>query len=148
MFFCPDPDITRALPAGRGPPGPAALGAPGPAGMLEVGPELLAERSGVLGVQVDLTVGAIEGEPHRLLCRAAGQVVFQRDGHFLGHPTLSLIAMVAAPYPGQCPSASRNAADHASNTGKGHGPAGASPGSPPLPAPFFAHHALTSVSVT
>ena len=53
--------------------------------MLYKGCELLAERGGVLGIQVDLIVGALEGKPHRLLGRAAGQIVFQHDGYFLGH---------------------------------------------------------------
>jgi len=41
----------------------------GSAGMLKVGRELLAERGGVLGVQVDLITGALEGEPDGLLGR-------------------------------------------------------------------------------
>jgi hypothetical protein len=55
------------------------------------GRELLAERGSVLGVQVDLIVGAIEGEPHSLHRRAAGQVVFQGDGYFLCHQCLPLL---------------------------------------------------------
>src|SRR5580700_3211765 len=53
--------------------------------MLKIGHELLAERGGVLLTQIDLILGAIEGKPHGLGCRAAIEVVFQRDGHFLGH---------------------------------------------------------------
>ena len=45
--------------------------------MLEIGRELLAQRGAVLGVQVDFIVGAVEGEPYRLLGRAAGQIVFE-----------------------------------------------------------------------
>src|SRR5579859_6192691 len=55
MLFRPGPDITRTLPTRCGPPGAA--------GMLDVGRELLAQRSGVLGVQVDLIIRALEGEP-------------------------------------------------------------------------------------
>jgi len=47
--------------------------------------QLLAESPGVLGAQVDLVAGAFETEPHRLICRAAIQVVFQRDGYLLRH---------------------------------------------------------------
>src|SRR6266704_3643546 len=83
VLLCPGPDITAALTAG--PPGPARLGPPGLAAVLNVGRELLAERGGVLGVQVDLIAGAIESEPHRLLRRAAGQIIFQDDSYFLGH---------------------------------------------------------------
>jgi len=52
--------------------------------VLKVGGELRAERGGVLGVQVDLVVGALEREPDGLPGRAAGQVVLQDDGCFLG----------------------------------------------------------------
>jgi len=83
---------------------------PGFAGVLHIGRELLAERSAILGVQVDLIVGAFEGEPQGLRCRAAGQIVFQRDGYLLGR-RYSLRWMMPAPYPGQCPPPSRNAAD-------------------------------------
>jgi hypothetical protein len=55
-----------------------------PAGVLKICRELLAERGGVRGVQVDLIVGALEGEPRRLLCRAAGQIVFENYGYLLG----------------------------------------------------------------
>jgi hypothetical protein len=57
--FGPGPDITRALAASRGPAGPAGLRPADPAGVLKVGGELLAELGGVLGVQVDLIVGAL-----------------------------------------------------------------------------------------
>src|SRR5690348_6119243 len=67
----PGPDITAALTAGRGTPWPTRLRPPGLAGMLDERGELLAKRSGVLLVQVDLIVRAAEGETHRLLCRAA-----------------------------------------------------------------------------
>ena len=88
VLLRPGPDITGALPTGRGPARPARLCSPRIAGVLYIGCELLAECGGVLGIQVDLIVGALEGKPHRLLGRAAGQIVFQRDGHFLGHLTL------------------------------------------------------------
>jgi len=64
------PDITAALTAGCDPSGSASRCPPGPAGVLQIGRELLAERGDVLGVQVDLIIGAIESEPHRLLRRA------------------------------------------------------------------------------
>jgi hypothetical protein len=78
MFFRPGPDVTAALTADGGPPAaPARLCPPGSAGVLEIGRELLAQRGAVLGVQVDLIVGAVEGEPYRQLGRAAGQIVFE-----------------------------------------------------------------------
>jgi hypothetical protein len=52
-------------------------------------------------LRVDLTAGAIHGEPHGVLRRAAGQIVFQRDGHFCA-VNASPVAMLAAPYPGPC----------------------------------------------
>jgi hypothetical protein len=51
VFLRPGPDITAALTAGRGPPGPARLCPPGAAGVLNVGRELLAKRGGVLGIR-------------------------------------------------------------------------------------------------
>src|SRR5216684_1555447 len=77
LLLRPGPDVTAALTARCGPPGPAGRCPPGLAGVLKVGCELLAERGGVLGVQVDLIVGALEGEPYRLLRRATGQIIFQ-----------------------------------------------------------------------
>ena len=65
------------------------------------GRDLLAERGGVLGVQVDLTVGAVEREPDGLLGRAAGQVVFQDDACFLDHIVTFPRSTVPAPYRGQ-----------------------------------------------
>jgi hypothetical protein len=47
-----------------------------------------AERSGVLGAQVDLVLGAAEPESHRHIRRAAIKVVFERDGYLLCHPGL------------------------------------------------------------
>jgi len=44
--------------------------------MFDVGGELLAERLGVLLVQVDLVLRAAEPEPQRLDCRAAIKIVF------------------------------------------------------------------------
>ena len=43
--------------------------------------ELLAESAGVLGVQVDLVVGAADPEPHRFLRRATIEIVFEDDGY-------------------------------------------------------------------
>jgi hypothetical protein len=53
--------------------------------MLKIGRESLAEHGGILGVQVDLIVGAVEGGSHRLLGRAVGQIVFQGYRYFLGY---------------------------------------------------------------
>ena len=85
VLFRPGPDVTRALTVSRGPPGATRLRPSGSAGMRKVGLELLAERGGVLGVQVNLIVRALEREPDSLLGRAAGQIVPKDDGYFLGH---------------------------------------------------------------
>jgi hypothetical protein len=56
--------------------------------MADEGRELAAERPGVLLAQVDLVHRAVEGEPHRLIRRAAIQIVFQDDCYLLRHPRL------------------------------------------------------------
>src|SRR5215471_21098450 len=81
----PRPDITRTLTVGRRVPLSAGLCPSSLAGVLNVGRELLVERGGVLGAQVDFVVGALEGEPHGLIGRAAGEVVLQSDGYLLSH---------------------------------------------------------------
>src|SRR5690349_17704894 len=88
MLLRPGPDITRTLPAGRRPPGPAGRRLPGLPGVLDVRREQVAEHGGVLGAQVDLITGALDGEPHGLIRRAAGQVVLQHHRHFLRHHCL------------------------------------------------------------
>jgi len=55
------------------------------AGVLDERREHRAQGTGVLGAQVDLVVGAAETEPHRLIRRAAIQIVFQRDGDLVSH---------------------------------------------------------------
>src|SRR5579859_970338 len=103
MLFRPGADITRALAAGCGPPGTARLRPPGAAGVLKVGRELLAERGGVLGVQVDLIVGAVEREPDGVLGWAAGQVVFEHDAYFLSHRCLPAVnGVCTVPWPESC----------------------------------------------
>src|SRR5690349_24837967 len=72
-------------------PRPAGLRTPGTASMLNVGCELLAERSGVLGAQVDLISRAIESKRHGLVRLATGQIVFQRERYLLGHRYLPLL---------------------------------------------------------
>ncbi len=69
-LFRPCPDAPAAVPAGCGPRRPTALSPPGLAGMTGERCELAAERRGVLGAQIDLILGAIHPEPHRLVCRA------------------------------------------------------------------------------
>jgi hypothetical protein len=56
--------------------------------MADEGRELTAERLGVLLAQVDLVRRTIDGEPHRLIGRAAIKIVFQNDGYLLRHPRL------------------------------------------------------------
>jgi hypothetical protein len=60
--------------------------APGLAGVLDERRELGAEGAGVLLAQVDFVRAAVEPEPHRLVGKAAVQIVLQRDGHLLSHP--------------------------------------------------------------
>src|SRR5690348_10965397 len=110
VVFRPRPDVTAVLPAGLSTSRSARLRSPGLAGVLKVRRELLAERGGVAGPEVDLIAGAIDGEPDGLIGRAAVEVVFEDDGYFLGHPSLPA-AVVLAPYPGPRPRPSRNASD-------------------------------------
>jgi hypothetical protein len=63
--------------------------------MLDERRKLLAERGGVLLAQVDLIVGAGEGETQRLVRRSAVEVVLQRDRYSLGHLNLPKTVMVA-----------------------------------------------------
>src|SRR5258706_10884355 len=58
------------------------------------GAQLCAEGAGVRAAQVDLAVGAVEAEPHRLVGRAAVQVIFQCNGHFFLAISTSGPAMV------------------------------------------------------
>src|SRR5712692_3048790 len=98
VVFGPRPDLAAALPAGRRPRRPARRPAARLAGVLDERRELLAEGTGVLGAQVDLVVGTAEPEPHRLIRRAAIEVIVQRDGHFLSHLLPPMPAMeFAAP---------------------------------------------------
>src|SRR5215472_9803830 len=64
----PRPDVAAALPGRRRTR--AALSLASLAGVLDEGCQLLAERAGVLLVQVDLIRRAAHGEPHGLLGRA------------------------------------------------------------------------------
>jgi hypothetical protein len=56
--------------------------------MLNKRRELLPQRGGVLGAQIDLVVGAADGEPYRLGRRATIKIIFQCDGHSLRHVIL------------------------------------------------------------
>jgi len=68
MLLCPGADISGALAVGHRPRGAARLRPPGPAGVRKVGRELLAERGGVLGVQVDRVV--VPSTANRMVCSA------------------------------------------------------------------------------
>jgi len=70
----PRPDIAAALTARRG------TGC-----VLSQGCQLLAERPGIVLVQIDLVRGAADLEPHRLRCRAAVKIVFKRDRYHRCH---------------------------------------------------------------
>jgi len=65
--------------------------------MLDEGCQLLAERPGVLLVQVDLVGRAADGEPHCLVGRPAIQIVFERDGYLGCRPGLLDCAGLRAP---------------------------------------------------
>jgi len=69
--FRPRPDTVAALPARHTPPAPAALPPPGLAGRADERRELTAQRPDVLSAQVDPVRPAVDGEPHRLIGRAA-----------------------------------------------------------------------------
>jgi hypothetical protein len=49
------------------------------------GCELTIECVGVFLAQIDLVVGAADPELDRLLRRVSVKIVFERDGHLLGH---------------------------------------------------------------
>src|SRR6266516_1515443 len=76
LFFRPRPDIAAVLMARRGTRWPAALPPANPAGVLDEGCQLLAERPGILLVQIDLVLRATDRESHRLLRRATIKIVF------------------------------------------------------------------------
>src|SRR5262249_60055739 len=82
------PDLADALTARRGACAPAPLPPVGLAGMRNERCQLLAERPGILLVQIDLVLGAADPEPQRLLGRAAIQIVFERDNYLRCHPGL------------------------------------------------------------
>src|SRR6516162_4736634 len=113
VVFRPGPDVTGALAARRGPGRPARLRPPSLPRVLDEWRQLLSERGRVLLAQIDLIVRGTEGEPHRLIRRAAIKVVFQRDGYSLSHLNLPKRRCLAAPYTGKGPPYSRNAADQA-----------------------------------
>src|SRR5438128_4666007 len=81
VVFRPRTDLAAALPAVRRPQSPAGRATAGIAVALDERGDLLTEGAGVRGAEVDLILGAVESEPHCLVCWAAVHVVFQRDGH-------------------------------------------------------------------
>src|SRR5712691_10179544 len=83
VVFRPRTYLAAAVPAGRRPGSPASQSPASCAGVLDERRELRAEGAGVLAAQIDLIFRALEAEPHGLVCRAAIQVVFQRDGYLL-----------------------------------------------------------------
>jgi hypothetical protein len=71
VVFRPPPDLAAPLPPRRRSCRPACRSAAGLAGVLDERRELLTEGVGVLKAQIDLILGAVEPEPHRLIRRAA-----------------------------------------------------------------------------
>jgi len=102
VFFRPRPDVGAALTARCTTPRQAARSPPGLAGMVDEWCELPPERRGVLGAQVDLVLGPADGEPHRLIRRAAIEIVFERDGYLLSRPRLLDCDRLFAPYKINC----------------------------------------------
>src|SRR5262249_61814484 len=97
-FFPPPRALAAAPPAGRVAPGLAARSPPRLAGVGDERCQLPAERGGVGGAQVDLVAGAADGELHRLIGRAAVQVVLQGDGYLLGHAASRCLVSDISPY--------------------------------------------------
>src|SRR5215475_13232638 len=81
----PRPNIDAALPACRAAPGLPPRSPSRLAGTCDERCQPPAERGGVAGAQVNLVAGAADGEPHRLIGRAAVEVVLQGDGYLLRH---------------------------------------------------------------
>jgi len=73
MVFSPRPHLAAALAASRRPRRPARRSAVRLTGVLNARRQLHSENAGVLGAQVDLVLGAVEGESHTLIRRAAIQ---------------------------------------------------------------------------
>jgi hypothetical protein len=82
--------------------------------MFKVGRELLAERGGLLGIQIDLIVGAVERKPDGLLGWAASEVSSRTTLTFWAIFTFPP-STVPAPYLGRRPVTVSNAADQAWN---------------------------------
>src|SRR5262249_39029846 len=118
MVLRPGPDIAAELTARRGAGRPAKLSPPGLAGVLDERCELLAERGRVLLAQVDFIVRATEREPHRLIRRAAIQIVFQGYGYSLSHLNLHNCDGALHRTQRSVICYSRNAADQAQVPGK------------------------------
>ena len=78
-------NVTAALTAGRGPRWPP-LSSGHPVRVLDERRQPLAELPGVLGVQVDLVVRAVQPEAHRLLGRTAIKIIFYDDDFPAYHP--------------------------------------------------------------
>src|SRR5437773_1882405 len=76
LVLRPRPDVAAAPTACLRTPRPAALWSSSLAGMFDVRSELLAQRRGVLLVQVDLVLRAADPEPQRLGCRTSVKIVF------------------------------------------------------------------------
>src|SRR5262249_55847187 len=86
-MLCPRSDLAVAS-RGCPPRAAAARSSPTPAGVFDERCEFLAERRGVSCVQIDLVDGAAHAEPHRLICWASVQIVFQYDAYLLCHSGL------------------------------------------------------------
>src|SRR5258706_9849797 len=85
----PPPYLAAALPSGRRPRSRAGQAAARLARVVNVRRELLAERTRILGTGRSHTVRR-EAEQDRLICQAAVQIVFQRHGDLLSHPSTSI----------------------------------------------------------
>src|SRR5579859_5928189 len=86
LVFRPCPDIVAAFAARCAPYRPAALPPAGLTGMLDERREFLAQRGGVLLVQVDLVIGAVDLEAHCLIRWPPVEIIFECDGYLRCHP--------------------------------------------------------------
>src|SRR6516162_9868743 len=85
----PFADLRGVQPAGRGPAcgarGPTRRGATTPPCRLDVARHRLAERLGVLGVQVDLVLGTIQRKADGTLCLTTIDVIDEQGLYLLSH---------------------------------------------------------------
>ena len=85
-------DLGGASPSARAhaPPGKAPRTASGPAGRPHVARQLIPQCLGVLGIQVDLVLGAVQPEPDSAFSLAAVEVIDEQGLYLMGHDCCSV----------------------------------------------------------